>query len=89
MQECETFVCFIASRPLISINTELQENCEQLTTNEYTYRALHEIEEKNDPGFKARLSFFVMGDRDAHVVLSSYELATWDVDVKDVYEIRM
>lgn len=66
----------------------LQKQCEVYTTKEYTYRTLHELKKSNEPGLKARLSFFVMGERDAHVVLSSNQLATWDVDVFDVYEIR-
>lgn len=56
-------------------------------TREYTYRELHEIQTINEPNFIARLTFFVMGERDAHVLLSPNELAAWDVHVGDVYEI--
>lgn len=68
--------------------TVLQKHCDVYTTKEYTYRSLHPLVRSNEPGFVARLSFYVMGERDAHVVLSSNQLATWDVDVFDVYEIR-
>lgn len=40
------------------------------------------------PGFRARLSFFVLGERDAHVVLAGNDVAAWDIPTKDVYEIR-
>ena len=39
------------------------------------------------PGYKARVTFFVMGERDAHIVLAGNDVAAWDIPNKDVYEI--
>lgn len=68
---------------------ELQNQCDTLTTKEYTYKTLHPIKEINVDGYIARVSFFVIGERDAHIGLAEADLASWDIPTHDIYEICM